>query len=390
MAAEDRFRIARPISRCSVLRFSVPLYLCLICFGLGTLIAQSSTRPNLSPVASTYLNHVLDLMQQNVINAKEIDWTTVRREAFLSADGAKTTVDTYPAIYYALTQLKEHHSSLQLSDSLSAADKHRTLLAKTRILDAYKNSFPKPPPSPYRERSKPSGQILRLSSSFTAALIVIPHLYNKYSNWDDNATDFQEYANALHRLAADLQSQRPQGWIVDLRGNEGGNMWPMLAGIGFVLGEGRAGAFISSDGSHSFWSYREGKAIEADKDGAETVDSAVTQAPLILSPLPPVAVLIDGGTASSGESMAISFAGRSNEKSFGTHSYGLSSANDAYPLSDGSTLFLNTAIDADRLDRKYPDGIQPDVLVPASSDASPVDSDPVVKAAEEWLLSRNR
>jgi carboxyl-terminal processing protease len=389
MAAEDRFRIARSISRCSVLRFSIPLYLCLICFGLRPLISQSGNRPNLSHVASTYLNHVLDLMQQNAINAKEIDWTMVRREAFLRADGAKTTVDTYPAIYYALTQLKEHHSFLQLGDSLSATDKHRTLLAKTRILDAYKNSFPKPP-SPYRERSKPSGQILRLSGSFTAALIVIPHLYNKYSNWDDNASDFQEYADTLHRLAADLQSQHPQGWIVDLRGNEGGNMWPMLAGIGFILGDGRAGAFIASDGSHSSWYYRQGKAIEADKDGAETVDSAVAQAPLVLPTLPPVAVLIDGGTASSGESMAISFAGRSNEKSFGTHSYGLSSANDAYPLSDGSTLFLNTAIDADRLDRKYPDGIQPDVTLPASSDVLPISSDPVIKAAEEWLFSKNR
>ena len=31
------------------------------------------------------------------------------------------------------------------------------------------------------------------------------------------------------------------GWIVDLRGNSGGNMWPMLAGVGPVLGEGVAG-----------------------------------------------------------------------------------------------------------------------------------------------------
>jgi C-terminal processing protease CtpA/Prc len=28
------------------------------------------------------------------------------------------------------------------------------------------------------------------------------------------------------------------GWIVDLRNNGGGNMWPMLTGIGSILGEG--------------------------------------------------------------------------------------------------------------------------------------------------------
>ena len=26
------------------------------------------------------------------------------------------------------------------------------------------------------------------------------------------------------------------GWIVDLRGNTGGNMWPMIAGVGSTLG----------------------------------------------------------------------------------------------------------------------------------------------------------
>jgi C-terminal processing protease CtpA/Prc len=61
-------------------------------------------------------------------------------------------------------------------------------------------------------------------------------------------------------FAGDIQEQiRNQdhqgiaGWIVDLRGNTGGNMWPMLAGVGPILGEGLAGHFIEPNGVEEPW-----------------------------------------------------------------------------------------------------------------------------------------
>jgi hypothetical protein len=46
------------------------------------------------------------------------------------------------------------------------------------------------------------------------------------------------------------------GWTVDLRGNGGGNLWPMLAGVGPVLGEGIVGYFVDPQGVESIWEYR--------------------------------------------------------------------------------------------------------------------------------------
>jgi C-terminal processing protease CtpA/Prc len=51
------------------------------------------------------------------------------------------------------------------------------------------------------------------------------------------------------------------GWIVDLRGNSGGNMWPMVAGIGPILGEGIIGHFVNSRDLWVAWEYRLGAAI---------------------------------------------------------------------------------------------------------------------------------
>src|SRR5215472_14120537 len=46
-----------------------------------------------------------------------------------------------------------------------------------------------------------------------------------------------------------------------------GNMWPMLAGIGAVLGEGDLGTYVSPDGDHTTWFYKAGKAGERSPKG---------------------------------------------------------------------------------------------------------------------------
>jgi hypothetical protein len=367
-------------------KLKTPLHLILAVLATATMAAQApETQPKTSTAATEYLNHVVDLMQQNALHAKEIDWAATRAEAMKRADGAQTTVDTYPAIYFALTQLKEHHSFLRLPDNLSDADKKRTYAALNQILVPYFNQAPKRPDSPFKNRTEPSGHLLR-AGDLAFAYISIPVCGAKHSNWQDNTEDFQKYADSLHKIASDLESSNPRGWIIDLRGNGGGNMWPMIAGIGFVLGEGRLGSFVAPDGGTVDWGYHDGKAVIGPA-GAETLNIAVKDPPLALPTLPPVAVLIDSGTASSGEAVAISFAGRPQERSFGTHTFGLSTSNNMFPLSDGASLFLNTAVEEDRLNRRYEEGIAPDVAVAEPASAPTEADDAAIHAAEEWLTS---
>ena len=267
----------------------------LLLLGLAVASAQSVSE-KASPATSTataYLNQVLDLMQKNALHSSEIDWPAVRREALKRAEGAQSTVDTYPAIFYALTQLKEHHSFLRQPDTLSEADKKRSDTAFKEIVAPFIKQFPKPPDSPFRERTEPAGHLLHISDH-TVAYVVIPQCIGKHSKWEDNPPDFQRFADSLHSIAAGLESSHPVGWIIDLRGNVGGNMWPMLAGIGFVLGEGNLGSFLSPDGSETPWFYHDGKAGTG-SGNSESISSAEANPPLSLPELAPSPVLIDSG-----------------------------------------------------------------------------------------------
>src|SRR4051812_15802719 len=58
------------------------------------------------------------------------------------------------------------------------------------------------------------------------------------------ATCIQQQIRRIQQQIKELETHAPCGWIVDIRGNRGGSMWPMLAGVGPILGEGLVGEFI--------------------------------------------------------------------------------------------------------------------------------------------------
>ncbi len=148
-------------------------------------------------------------------------------------------------------------------------------------------------------------------------------------------------------------------------------MWPMLAGIGPILGEGIAGYFIDPDGNEPSWSFENGASIV---NGTTTVTRIVNSYELIKSN-PKVAVLLNNGIASSGEVIAISFIGRENTKSFGSPTCGLSTANSSFTISNG-TLILTTAYLADRNKTKYGIPIKPDVTVGNNN---------IIQRSIEWI-----
>jgi carboxyl-terminal processing protease len=81
-------------------------------------------------------------------------------------------------------------------------------------------------------------------------------------------------------------------------------MWPMVAGVGPVLGEGVIGYFIDPTGVENAWEYRDGASWD------NGVAQQRVDAPYRLRrDRPRVAVLTDGGVASSGEATVIAFRG---------------------------------------------------------------------------------
>jgi carboxyl-terminal processing protease len=169
------------------------------------------------------------------------------------------------------------------------------------------------------------------------------------------------------------------GWVVDLRGNTGGNMWPMIAGVGPIVGEGILGFFVDPDSVVKTWAYQDGGSL---LDGVVlTLASSPYE---LVAPNPPVAVLTDGRTASSGEATTIAFRGRPDSKSFGGPTWGVSTANRGFTLSDGAMLILTVSTMADRTGRLYGAEVVPDQSVQGEKTGDPATDQPLA-AAMEWL-----
>ena len=336
---------------------------------------------SISPRA--YVEEALKYMQDNALNKRSINWKAVREETLARANDAKTTWDTYPAIAYAITQLGEKHSWFQLPDNFPP-DRRQALDAEI------KNILARPDPdkpSPFAPSKEIKGHLIH-GPRGNFAYLVIPMCIGRFAEWEKNGPDFQQFADKLHGLVLDLLAQKPVGWVIDLRGNGGGNMWPMLAGIGAMLGDADLGAFVSADNEHVPWFYKGGRAGTRDPKGLEEISAEVKQPPLTLPELPWVALLLDRGTASSGEAVAISFAGRNRERSFGEHTAGFSTANDMHKFSDGAALFLCDGVEQDRTGKLYPEGIDPDEKIRAPEMRPLEQNDAALIAAEEWLTKQ--
>jgi carboxyl-terminal processing protease len=337
-------------------------------------LGQSGDDPTKSgPTA--YLNRALDQMQARSLRREQIDWPRLRKEALARAAGAEITVDTYDAIRFALASLEDHHSSFHPTPALEQLEASRKAARKP---GPKTEPAPQPrPASPFVGRYEPEGRLATFGGK-SFAIVVVTKCF------PENDRQFIAYETRLQRIVADLDRSHPAGWIVDLRGNVGGNMWPMLAGIGPLLGEGDdVGEFFTLD-SHSTWKYRDGVAAEI-ANGKESPYPAVAGAPYKLTGTPNVAVLIDRRTGSSGEAIGIAFRGRPKTRFFGEHTEGASTANDVIKLSDGASMWLTIGVDADRTGKKYLEGFGPDEEILLGDHIPPDDQDPVLQGALRWL-----
>lgn len=163
-----------------------------------------------------------------------------------------------------------------------------------------------------------------------------------------SGTDDAAGAKFARGLASAIALHAPKaacGWVVDLRGNGGGNMWPMLSGLHPLLGNATPGHVRDRNGHQSAW--------EIAPPGVPAPDLSAAR----------VVVVTGAKTASSGEAVAIAFRGRPHSRSVGQPTFGVSTGNRVYPLPGGAGLKLTTTRFVDRTGRAYGDALVPDETV---------------------------
>jgi hypothetical protein len=83
---------------------------------------------------------------------------------------------------------------------------------------------PKFYPSPFRTRRVPEGGMVPISSSSLALVVIL-------SFASPNRNEVDDFATAIQTVISELATHKPCGWIADRRGNGGGNISAMMAGI---------------------------------------------------------------------------------------------------------------------------------------------------------------
>ena len=171
-----------------------------------------------------------------------------------------------------------------------------------------------------------------------------------------NAEEGIKYANTvLNALPNTLQ-----GTIIDLRGNRGGNMYPMIAAVHRFLPDDVILKFSSRKKPMNINTFFVMQSVGLEKQTAIAC---------------PVALLTDDWTGSSGEAVLICFRGLENTRTFGSPTAGYCSCNQPFALPGGSQLVLTIGEDVARTREVFcDDPINPDVL-----------TEKPFEAALEWI-----
>ncbi len=289
--------------------------------------------------AELYLNEVIELLENNSINKSKIDWNEFRISVFEKAGNAQSIQDTYPAVTYAISKLGDSHSYF------------------SPVIDIE------------NMQDKPLPILLDEPTPEDIGYVRVPFCIGT----DD---EMNAYVSLIQTKIIQQIDTNLKGWIIDLRGNFGGNMWPMLLSIEPLMGNGTLGYFVDADNNYEAWKLASGKAFIGDALVYENFEFKE----LNLSNSY-IAVLTNNETASSGEAIAVAFKNRINTKSFGGSTFGVSTGCVSHQLSDGSIINLAESVFADGSRKRYGYSIAPDMET---------DEKDALKKGIEWIYEMNK
>ena len=274
----------------------------ILLLAILTLISCSS--PN-----QTYVRDAIQQMDRKGLYAEGEAWEAMKKEA-LSQD-PETLEEAQEIINKAAKIAGGKHSYLMPADKVQAREK--------------------------RSNEEVSPSIIMREDG--TCMIHLP----AFAGDDENCL---RYA----RTVLDSIPDTVKGVCIDLRGNHGGNMYPMIAAIHRFLPDD---VFLKFKMRRRFQSV-----MPINKEFVAKV-VGIDIEPRINCP---VAILTDDATASSGEAVLLSFRGLDNARVFGSPTAGYASANESIIFYNGSILALTVSCDIARTGEVFSeDPIVPDV-----------------------------
>lgn len=289
--------------------------------------------------ANCLLDEALVFMQKNYYKRTNISWDSLAVLAKARLNNSGNCDDAYATITWCFHEINESHSFIMPAEKAAIYNNDvANIVIKPELADLV---------------GEIKGEVL----SDSIAYLTVPWV---------STTDpviCTRIADSLQQLIAGLDGGKVTKWIIDLRTNTGGNCWPMLAGIGPLLGDGTCGYFVS-DNEQIPISYRDGAAFQGKHNRCQVSKKGYH----IRSGWKSIVILTGQQTVSAGEIVALAFKGKEQVHFYGEPTAGMTTANATYTLSDHSMLVLTVCREADFTGRICEGSIVPDRIINPNSD----------------------
>lgn len=282
-----------------------------------------------------YWDSIIDAFKEHSIYSSKIQWDKFRQEV---KDAAK--VSKYKGLDKALTLNRNKHTFFLIGE--------QKLRGNIRLDEDVDYCL-------YEH-----GKITRLIGR-SAGYLEIPSLFldpgkpNPLKDLEASA-----YVKRIHNEIKRQDQQDPMGWIIDLRFNNGGNMWPMLMALAPFFEDSTLGYFVSVHEEIS-WNIDGGRVYSDGNDFNDLFQIEPINYQL-KSKDEPVIVLISNQTSSAGEAIAIAFKSHPNACFLGDDTSGYATGNKVIPIASQEFLVITNSVMADHSHMQYWDGVKADFI----------------------------
>ncbi|MBK8112755.1 MAG: hypothetical protein IPK46_21830 [Saprospiraceae bacterium] len=333
--------------------FRVLLFACL------TLLVYTKSRAQKDGTHTNTLKSILDHAQSASLYRQNVDWNQLRNEVLERAGNRASMEEMQAALNYLLEALGDEHGKIFFQQNVVAyyfgglKDHHKGF-----DVNIYND---------IQSGQKYSFEVKMLASDIGYVRLCGMPMGDNY-----------KMAEELGRKICYVQDDLPQNWVLDLRYNGGGNMFPMAEALVPLLGEGPVGGTDGIlDAEDAVWQVKDENFYYGD------FTLAIPKM-CLFSRLPKIAVLTSMYTTSSGEAIAVMYKGRDHTRFFGQKTLGMTTVTDWQPIDENTTMSISVSYYKDRKGKVYKEYVEPDEYFPFEENPLSA-NDQCLKRAMAWL-----
>ena len=306
-------------------------------------------------------------IKSNSVLRTTVDWTQIDKTFNEQIESSKLLKDTMNCFVSVLKQLNDVHSQIFLNNE-------------------YFGHYPSIEDSILVWLKPLNDKAISLTNKIHSEIIADEIGYIRVPSIQVyGPTQINSYAQSLSDIVIELSKKCKKGFIIDLRLNGGGNIYPMLLGLSRFLGNQKIGYETDvNDSITGDWELKNGNFVIG---GYQTTDMKIKYKSNLQSI--PIVVIIGPVTKNSGGMTAIVFKGRPNTIFIGEPTAeGYTTSNGYFQFAPNLTLNFATNYVADRNKNIYKTNVNPDIIISHGDNFDNLMADKKIIYATKWLTDK--